>query len=117
MVEGPQERPHQPRRRKNQRRGNRKSDSCPSGGAKRRLRADARSGARRTHVRLCDFTSRWVINFTDLVAFLLDQEIAKHKLPERLEVVEEFPLSAFGKVSKKDLTERITELIKTEGSR
>jgi 2,3-dihydroxybenzoate-AMP ligase len=52
-----------------------------------------------------------------LVAFLLDQEIAKHKLPERLEVVEEFPLSAFGKVSKKDLTERITELIKTEGSR
>jgi 2,3-dihydroxybenzoate-AMP ligase len=52
-----------------------------------------------------------------LVAFLLDQEIAKHKLPERLEVVEEFPLSPFGKVSKKDLTERITELIKTEGSR
>ena len=52
-----------------------------------------------------------------LVAFLLGQEIAKHKLPERLEVVEEFPLSPFGKVSKKDLTERITELIKTEGSR
>jgi 2,3-dihydroxybenzoate-AMP ligase len=52
-----------------------------------------------------------------LVAFLLDQEIAKHKLPERLEVVEEFPLSPFGKVSKKDLTERITELVKTEGSR
>jgi 2,3-dihydroxybenzoate-AMP ligase len=43
------------------------------------------------------------------------QEIAKHKLPERLEIVEEFPLSPFGKVSKKDLTERITQLLKSEG--
>ncbi len=52
-----------------------------------------------------------------LVAFLLDQEIAKHKLPERLEIVEEFPLSPFGKVSKKDLTERITQQLKVEGKR
>jgi 2,3-dihydroxybenzoate-AMP ligase len=50
-----------------------------------------------------------------LVAFLLEQEIAKHKLPERLEIVEEFPLSPFGKVSKKDLTERIAQVLKTEG--
>ena len=47
----------------------------------------------------------------ELVAFLLDQEISKHKLPERLEIVDEFPLSPFGKVSKKELTERITQLL------
>ena len=52
-----------------------------------------------------------------LVAFLLDQEIAKQKLPERLETVAEFPLSPFGKVSKKDLTERITQLLKVEVKR
>jgi non-ribosomal peptide synthetase component E (peptide arylation enzyme) len=45
----------------------------------------------------------------------MHQEIAKHKLPERLEIVEEFPLSPFGKVSKKDLTNRITQLLKSEG--
>ncbi len=43
----------------------------------------------------------------ELVAFLADQEIARHKLPERLEIMEEFPMSPFGKVSKKDLTKRI----------
>ena len=57
------------------------------------------------------------LTLPQLVAFLLDQEIAKHKLPERLEIVEEFPLSPFGKVSKKDLTERITQLLKVEGKR
>jgi 2,3-dihydroxybenzoate---[aryl-carrier protein] ligase len=50
-----------------------------------------------------------------LVAFLLKEEIAKHKLPERLEIVGEFPLSPFGKVSKKDLTEKITQQLKIEG--
>jgi non-ribosomal peptide synthetase component E (peptide arylation enzyme) len=57
------------------------------------------------------------LTLQQLVTFLLDQEIAKHKLPERLEIVEEFPLSPFGKVSKKDLTERITQLLKVEGKR
>jgi 2,3-dihydroxybenzoate-AMP ligase len=52
--------------------------------------------------------------FEQLVGFLLDQEIAKNKLPERLEIVEEFPLSPFGKVSKKDLTERITQRLRSE---
>src|SRR4029078_5520792 len=54
------------------------------------------------------------LNLPELVQFLLEQEIAKHKLPERLEIVDEFPLSAFGKVSKKDLTERITQRLKRE---
>jgi 2,3-dihydroxybenzoate-AMP ligase len=51
----------------------------------------------------------------DLIAFLMEQEIAKHKFPERLEIVDEFPLSPFGKVSKKDLTERVTQALKSEG--
>ena len=57
------------------------------------------------------------LTLQELAAFLLDQEIAKHKLPERLEIVGEFPLSPFGKVSKKDLTERITQQLKSEGIR
>jgi 2,3-dihydroxybenzoate-AMP ligase len=36
-------------------------------------------------------------------------------LPERLEILDDFPLSPFGKVSKKDLTERITQRLKSEG--
>jgi 2,3-dihydroxybenzoate-AMP ligase len=47
--------------------------------------------------------------------FLLGEEIAKHKLPERLEIVSDFPLSPFGKVSKKDLTERIAGKLQEEG--
>lgn len=50
-----------------------------------------------------------------LVAFLMNEEIAKHKLPERLEILDDFPLSPFGKVSKKDLTERIGRKLKEEG--
>jgi 2,3-dihydroxybenzoate-AMP ligase len=52
-----------------------------------------------------------------LVDFLLEQEIAKHKLPERLEVVPELPLSPFGKVSKKALTEGIAAKLKAEQGR
>jgi 2,3-dihydroxybenzoate-AMP ligase len=55
------------------------------------------------------------LSLPELVTYLMNEEIAKHKLPERLEVVEEFPLSPFGKVSKKDLTESITSKMKEEG--
>ena len=55
------------------------------------------------------------LSLEELVTFLAGQEIAKHKLPERLEIVDEFPLSPFGKVSKKELTERITRRLKSEG--
>ncbi len=55
------------------------------------------------------------LSLEELVAFLTKQEIAKHKLPERVEIMDEFPMSAFGKVSKKDLTERITQKLKQEG--
>ncbi|HEX2229761.1 MAG TPA: (2,3-dihydroxybenzoyl)adenylate synthase, partial [Candidatus Binatia bacterium] len=54
------------------------------------------------------------LSLEELVAFLMKQEIAKHKLPERLEIVDDFPLTTFGKISKKDLTERITLKLKDE---
>jgi len=57
------------------------------------------------------------LTLPELAAFLVNEEIAKHKLPERLEIVDDFPLSPFGKVSKKDLTERITRMLKSEGKR
>lgn len=57
----------------------------------------------------------FALTLKEIVAFLMDQEIAKHKLPERLEIVEEFPLSPFGKVSKKDLTERVARMLRSEG--
>lgn len=56
------------------------------------------------------------LNLQDLARYLLEQEIAKHKLPERLETIDEFPLSPLGKVSKKDLTERITRLVQADGA-
>jgi 2,3-dihydroxybenzoate-AMP ligase len=42
--------------------------------------------------------------------------LAKFKMPERLEVVDDFPLSPFGKVSKKDLTERIKSVVAAEAN-
>lgn len=43
-----------------------------------------------------------------LTEFLLGFEIAKHKLPERLVVLDSLPLSPVGKVSKKDLVRIVT---------
>jgi 2,3-dihydroxybenzoate-AMP ligase len=45
------------------------------------------------------------IDLPGLVSFLKDKEIAKFKLPERLLVCDDFPVSTFGKVSKKTLSE------------
>jgi len=54
------------------------------------------------------------LSFDELKGFLMNKEIAKYKLPERLEIMAEFPLSTFGKVSKKKLREMITEKIACE---
>ena len=54
------------------------------------------------------------LTLKDLVGFLLAKEIAKFKLPERLEVVSEFPVSTFGKVSKKTLAEMIAKKLEAE---
>ena len=52
----------------------------------------------------------------ELVGFLQRKEIAKFKLPERLEVVQEFPLSPLGKISKNDLVELVTRRLEDERS-
>src|SRR6202035_1370068 len=54
------------------------------------------------------------LNFDELKNFLLAKEIAKYKLPERLEIMQEFPLTPFGKVSKKTLTETISQKMVAE---
>jgi 2,3-dihydroxybenzoate-AMP ligase len=45
------------------------------------------------------------LSLNELVEYLKSKEIAKFKLPERLELLDEFPVSTFGKVSKKALSE------------
>jgi 2,3-dihydroxybenzoate-AMP ligase len=45
------------------------------------------------------------LELAELVEFLKGKEIAKFKLPERLLVLDDFPVSTFGKVSKKALSE------------
>jgi len=47
------------------------------------------------------------LTLDELNQFLLAKKIAKFKLPERLEIVETFPVTAMGKVSKKALREQI----------
>ena len=54
------------------------------------------------------------LGFDELIAFLRAQQIASFKLPERLEVVTEFPLSAVGKVLKRQLRESIALKLERE---
>jgi len=54
------------------------------------------------------------VTLDELKRFLEGQDLAKYKWPERVELVEEFPLSPFGKVSKADLTKRIAETLARE---
>jgi len=49
------------------------------------------------------------LNFEELIDFLKDKEIARFKLPERLELFKDFPVSTFGKVSKKSLVEMLAD--------
>jgi 2,3-dihydroxybenzoate-AMP ligase len=57
------------------------------------------------------------LTLAELVTFLHAQQIAKFKLPERLEVVDAFPLTSVGKVSKKDLREDISRKLAVEAAR
>jgi len=52
--------------------------------------------------------------FPELVQFLSDKEIAKFKLPERILVCDDFPVSTFGKVSKKALVEMLAAKLEAE---
>ena len=56
------------------------------------------------------------LRFDELIGFLKQQRIASFKLPERLEVVSDFPVSTFGKVSKKTLVEMVTKKLEQEAA-
>ena len=51
-----------------------------------------------------------------LGAFLREQGLAKYKLPERVEIVDELPLTTIGKVAKKELRERLAKGCRREGA-
>jgi 2,3-dihydroxybenzoate-AMP ligase len=54
------------------------------------------------------------MTFKELSTYLLTKNIAKFKLPERLEVVNEFPLSPAGKILKRDLRADIAKKLERE---
>jgi len=59
-------------------------------------------------------TPRGRLTFDELKVFLLEQRIAKFKLPERLEVLDEFPVSPAGKILRRNLRERVVEQLAAE---
>jgi len=56
------------------------------------------------------------ITLVELRRFLQTHQIARFKLPERLELVESFPLTSVGKVSKKELREDVTVKMRQENA-
>lgn len=47
------------------------------------------------------------LGFDELIAYLREQKIASFKLPERLEIMAEFPVSPVGKILKRELREKV----------
>jgi 2,3-dihydroxybenzoate-AMP ligase len=56
------------------------------------------------------------LDFDDLIAFLNGLQIARFKLPERLEIVDAFPLSPVGKILKRELRDRIAARLADEAA-
>ncbi len=54
------------------------------------------------------------LGLEDLIGFFETKEIARFKMPERLELLDDLPVSTFGKVSKKALGEWIADKIAAE---
>jgi 2,3-dihydroxybenzoate-AMP ligase len=54
------------------------------------------------------------LGFDELIGFLRDQQIATFKLPERLEIVDELPVSPVGKILKRQLREAIALKLQQE---
>jgi 2,3-dihydroxybenzoate-AMP ligase len=52
------------------------------------------------------------LDLDELVRFLLDQEIDRHKVPERLEIMDSLPLSPIGKVAKSVLAAQVAERLR-----
>ena len=54
------------------------------------------------------------LTFAQLTEFLLGQNVAKFKLPERLELLPEFPVSGAGKIMRRTLREMIEAKLRNE---
>ncbi len=52
--------------------------------------------------------------FDELIVFLKQQNIASFKLPERLEIVAEFPISPVGKILKRQLRDQVASTLEQE---
>ncbi|KJS46525.1 AMP-binding protein [Desulfosporosinus sp. BICA1-9] len=57
-----------------------------------------------------------VLMFEEMIGYLNTKKLAKYKLPERLEIVDTFPLASESKVNKNGLREIITAKLKEEGT-
>jgi 2,3-dihydroxybenzoate-AMP ligase len=55
------------------------------------------------------------LDLRGLTGFLEDKRIARFKLPERLEVLDQLPVTPVGKISKKDLREDVKRKLEREG--
>jgi 2,3-dihydroxybenzoate-AMP ligase len=55
-----------------------------------------------------------MLSFEELIAFLRSQQIASFKLPERLELVDELPVSPVGKILKRQLRDAIALKLQQE---
>ena len=55
------------------------------------------------------------VSFEEIISFLKEKKTSVPYLPERLEIIEEMPLTNVGKVDKKQLREEIKEKLKKEG--
>ena len=81
--------------------------------AKRRLTQLA-AGLERTHPGAAASLREGLdetLTLQELTSFLTERGLAKFKLPERLELADDLPLSKFGKVAKNVLTKQVAEKI------
>lgn len=56
------------------------------------------------------------LTLEELVSFLQSRDIARFKLPERLEIVDEFPISPAGKILRRELRAEIARILQSEQS-
>ena len=67
--------------------------------------------------KVCAFVKPLVgqtITLEEVTAFLKDKRMAIFMWPERLELIDELPLTNVGKVQKRDLQQRLREMLKAE---
>jgi non-ribosomal peptide synthetase component E (peptide arylation enzyme) len=56
------------------------------------------------------------LTLAEITAFLEGHQLARHKFPERLEIVSEFPMTPSGKIQKYRLRQLVAERLASSGS-